>query len=95
LNEYKSKLILFPAKEGKQKKGLIKDSTKEQLSGATQNSDHKLFTLPKVIRRCKKESITDAMKGVKVYQKLRHERINKRYAGVRAKRAKEAEDAKK
>jgi large subunit ribosomal protein L13e len=74
---------------------MIKDSTKEQLSGAVQNNAHKLFTLPKVVKRCKKESITDGMKNLKAYQKLRQERINKRYAGVRAKRAKEAEDAKK
>ena len=31
----------------------------------------------------------------KIYQKLRHERINKRYAGLRAKKAREAEAAKK
>lgn len=95
LNEYKSKLILFPAKEGKQKKGEINDSTKEQVSGAAQNNDHKLFCLPTVNKRCKAEPITKDMLAAKVYQKLRQERINKRYAGVRAKRAKEAEQAKK
>jgi len=91
LNEYKSKLILFPAKDGKQKKGLIADSTKEKLSDPVQRNDHSLFTLPKVVKRCKAEPITKEMKELKVYQKLRHERINQRYAGKREKARKDAE----
>lgn len=91
LNEYKSKLILFPAKEGKAKKGLIADSTKEKLSDPVQRNDHALFTLPKVTKRCKAEPITKEMKEFKAYQKLRHERINQRYAGKREKSRKEAE----
>merc|ERR1712170_9636 len=34
LNTYKSKLILFPRKDGKVKKGLINDSTAEQVKSA-------------------------------------------------------------
>jgi hypothetical protein len=34
LNTYKSKLILFPRREGKPKKGQINDATAEQLKSA-------------------------------------------------------------
>lgn len=95
LNEYKSKLILFPKRDGKHKKGMIADSTKEQLSGAAQIKNHALFKLPAVVKRCKAEPITKEMQGFKAFQKLRHERINKYYAGARAKKAADAARAKK
>lgn len=38
LNTYKSKLILFPKKEGKPKKGQINDSTAEVLKGVAANN---------------------------------------------------------
>ena len=37
--------------------------------------------------RCKPEDLNQVVKNTKVYQKLRHERINKRYAGSREKAA--------
>lgn len=95
LSQYKAKLILFPRRADKPKKGLINDSTADQLSAAVQNTTDGVFALPSVSRRCKIESLTADLKNAKVYQRLRQERINKRYAGKREKRAKEAEEAKK
>merc|ERR1711907_292070 len=48
LNAYKSKLILFPAKEGKFKKGEINDSTADKLGGVEQNITPSIFGLPPV-----------------------------------------------
>jgi len=95
LNQYKQKLILFPRVAGQPKKGEINDSTAEQLKNATQNTTDGVFALPRTTRRCKVEKLTAEMKSAKVYQKLRQERINKRYEGARKKRAADAERAKK
>ena len=65
------------------------------MKSAAQNSTDGVFALPSVSKRCKVEAITAEMKSAKTYQKLRHERINKRYNGKRVKAAKEAEAAKK
>lgn len=92
LNDYKAKLILFPAK-GTAKKGLIPDSTAAQLKGAEQNTSPSVFALPPVEKTSAPEPLTKEMLAVKVYQKLRAERTNKRYNGKRLARAKKAEAA--
>ena len=95
LNDYKEKLILFPAKDGKFKKGMIPDSTADKLKGAEQNKSPSIFGLPPVDKTCPPMPITKEMLALKVYQKLRAERTNKRYNGKRLMRAKKAaEDAK-
>ena len=95
LEQYKSKLILFPRNENKPKKGLINDSTADKLKSAEQNTTDGVFALPKVVKRCKIETLTADMKNARIYQKLRQERINRRYKGKRDKRAKEEEEKKK
>lgn len=90
LNDYKAKLILFPAK-GTAKKGLIPDSTAAQLKGAEQNARPSVFALPPVEKTSAPEPLTKEMLAVKVYQKLRAERTNKRYNGKRLARAKKAD----
>lgn len=94
LNDYKAKLVLFPRHEGQPKKGEINDSTAEQVKAATQNTTEGVFALPKTSRRCKPESMKN-VKNEKVYMKLRQARIDKRYKGIRAKRAAEEEAKKK
>lgn len=98
LNDYKAKLILFPAKEGKFKKGMIADSTADKLSSVNKKtcpSTLAVFDVPKVVKTSPNEPITKEMQATKVYQKLRAERTNQRYNGVRIIRAKkEAEKAK-
>ena len=78
-------MILFPVRADHPKKGEIADSSADQLKNASQNA---VAGLPTVTRRCKAEDLTQAMKDAKVYQKLRQERINKRYAGKRERAAK-------
>jgi large subunit ribosomal protein L13e len=98
LTDYKAKLILFPKHEGKLKKGEIADSSKEKVKAAAQNKSLGVFALPSVVKGqgvVATEKITKEMAAVKVYQKLRQERINARYEGLRVKRAKEAEEKKK
>lgn len=95
LNQYKSKLILFPRVADKPKKGEINDSSADKLKSAAQNTQDGVFALPAVTQRCKVEKLTAEMKSAKVYQKLRQERINKKYHGKRVAAAKKAEQEKK
>jgi large subunit ribosomal protein L13e len=95
LNQYKNKLILFPKRADKPKKGEINDSTADKLATAAQNTTEGVFALPKQSKRCKIEALTDDMKKAKVYFRLRAERTNRRYHGKREKAAKEAEANKK
>ena len=88
LNTYKSKMILFPVRADHPKKGEIADSSADQLKKAANNVSPDCLAMKTVSKRCKPEELTQAMKDTKVYQKLRHERINKRYAGSREKAAK-------
>ncbi|KAI3904389.1 hypothetical protein MKW98_014569 [Papaver atlanticum] len=91
LRTYKAKLVVFPRRAGKIKAG---DSTPEELATATQVTgsfmpivrERPAFDLVKV---------TDEMKSVKGYAKLRLERMNAKHVGVRAKRAAEAEKEEK
>ncbi|KAI3838859.1 hypothetical protein MKX03_002635 [Papaver bracteatum] len=91
LKTYKAKLVVFPRRAGKIKDG---DSTPEELATATQVTgsfmpivrERPTFDLVKV---------TNDMKSVKGYAKLRLERINAKHVGVRAKRAAEAEKEEK
>lgn len=95
LNDYKSKLILFPLREGKPKKGEINDSTADALKNATQNTTEGVLSLPAQKKRCKIEAITKEMKAARIYRKLRQLRVNAKFNGKRIKAAKEAEEAKK
>lgn len=95
LNDYKSKLVLFPRVEGKAKKGEINDSTAEQLKAAAQNTTLGVLPIKALKPRCKIETLTKEMKDAKIFMKLRQARINRRYNGKRIKAAKEAEDKKK
>lgn len=95
LNDYKAKLVLFPAKDGKVKKGEIPDSTADKLSGAKQVVAPAFFEAPKADKSVTHEPITKEMLAAKVYQKLRAERINKRYNGVRIVRAKKEAEKQK
>jgi large subunit ribosomal protein L13e len=95
LSDYKSKIILFPRRDGQFKKGEINDSTADKLKGVEQNKTPSLFGLPPVDKTSAPEPITKEMLAAKVYYKLRTERINKRYNGKRLAAAKKAEEAKK
>ena len=77
------------------KKGQVNDATADKIKAASQNTTDGVLALPKVVKRCKVEPLTKELKSFSVYKKLRQERINARYNGMRIKRAKEAEEKKK
>merc|ERR1712043_31659 len=89
LNTYKSKLILFPRKEGKAKKGLINDATAEQVSSANASNQVAGKVLPRAAAASEDryEAITADMKKVNAHSQYREAWANARYAGRRAKRA--------
>lgn len=95
LNNYKQKMILFPRKADKPKKGQIDDTTADKLKSAEQNTTKGVFSLPKRTKRCKVEALTADMKKFNAYQKLRGERLLKQNFGRRERAAKLAEAAKK
>jgi large subunit ribosomal protein L13e len=92
LNTYKSKLILFPRKDGKAKKGLINDSAAAQVSSASASNQVAGKVLPRTATTNddKFEAITADMKKGNAHSEARILWTNARYAGRRQKRAEEA-----
>nr|XP_022341970.1 60S ribosomal protein L13-like [Crassostrea virginica] len=85
LKEYKSKLILFPKKQSKPKKG---DATEEEIKMATQLSGQ-VMPIRKVYRPEKARKITDEEKKFSAFTALRQARAAKRLQGYREKKARE------
>jgi len=85
LKEYRAKLILFPKKLAKPKKG---DSTEEELKVATQLKGT-VLPLHVVPKREKARAITDDERKYSAFVALRQARAHRRLAGQRAKKAKE------
>lgn len=96
LNTYKTKLIVFPRRENKPKKGEINDATAEQLKSATAAHQVTGHTLPiaKAVHAVEFAKITDADRESKVFRTLRTVRTNTRYKGRREKKAAEKEKTK-
>lgn len=86
LKEYKSRLILFPRRLSKPKKG---DSSAEDLKMATQLRGA-VLPIKKQVRREKARAVTDELKNFEVYRHLRRIRADTRLVGKREKKAKEA-----
>ena len=82
LKQYLNKLILFPRKENKPKKGIVDDSTKDQLSAVQEQDKSKKFMdlLPTTTKE-NKISITPQMKDFKAYQTIRKLKTDKKYHG--------------
>lgn len=91
LKEYRSKLILFPKKQGKPRKG---DSSEEELKMASQLSG---VILPlrsrSILRKEKARKPTEEEKNFHAYHTLRISRADKRYKGRREKKAKLAAES--
>lgn len=93
LENYKSKLILFPRRADKPKKGDIADSTADKLKSAEagkQNVTKHVLEKPAAKKRVAATKITQEMRDARVFKRLRQLQVNKRYLGKREKRAKEA-----
>jgi len=91
LHAYKARLIVFPRKAGKAKKG---DSSVEDLQAATTRA---AIALPDAYPAEAPRAITDAERELKAYRTLRIARANQRHEGARKARAakKEEEEAAK
>jgi len=89
LKEYRAKLILFPKKLSKPKKG---DSNEEELKLATQLKGRRLMPISLLPKREKARKITPEEKKHSVFNALRQARAHVRLAGARAKKAKEGGD---
>jgi len=87
LKAFKAKLIVFPRRSKKPKAG---DASAEELSSATQLKGP-VLPVEQDVPEVSIAEITDEMKEVVAYGKLRLERMNKRNDGKRKKRAAEAE----
>ena len=89
LKEYKSKLIIFPKKVSAPKAG---DSEASELAVSSQLQGK---IMPIVVNKPanKARVITEEEKKVNVFKAMRVERANRRLAGIRARRKKEAEEA--
>ena len=94
LKTYKSKLILFPRRAGKPKKGEINDSTAEQLKSAAANNQVSGIVLPfaQAAQAQEFKAIGAAAKN-NVFRTLRTLRTVKRYKGRREVKAKAAAEA--
>ncbi|KAF2293803.1 hypothetical protein GH714_004876 [Hevea brasiliensis] len=91
LKTYKAKLVVFPRRAGKFKAG---DSAPEELATTTQVQGQ-FLPIVRVKPSVELVKVTEEMKSFKAYDKLRVERMNKRHAGARMKKAAEAEKEEK
>uniref|UniRef100_A0A0K0DGC6 60S ribosomal protein L13 n=1 Tax=Angiostrongylus cantonensis TaxID=6313 RepID=A0A0K0DGC6_ANGCA len=91
LKEYKSKLILFPKKLSAPRKG---DSNPEELKVAAQLHGD-IMPVSNVIQYEPPRAITEAERKIEIYRHLRRVRADKKYAGIREKRAREVADENK
>merc|ERR1711881_352074 len=85
LKEYQSKLILFPIKQSKPRKG---DATEEDMKKASQLAGQVMPISSRVLKRPRAMEVTDDLKNFKAF---RQSRAVARLWGIRAKKAKEAE----
>lgn len=96
LESYRSKLILFPRRADKPKKGDINDATADKLKSAEtakQNTNKHVLDKPASKVREATQKITKEQKDLRVFRKLRQLQVNKKYKGKREKKAKEQAEA--
>ncbi|XP_060074199.1 large ribosomal subunit protein eL13-like [Ylistrum balloti] len=86
LKEYRSKLILFPKKQSKPRKG---DATAEEMKMAKQLSSSVIMPVRRVAKSEKARAITAEEKKHSVFTALRKARANQKLKGFREKKAKQ------
>lgn len=86
LKEYKERLVVFPRKGGKAKKG---DATKEEVAAATQLKGV-VVAAPAAAPAVTMVKITSEMKDIKAHYALRDARNEKRLQGPREKKIRDA-----
>jgi len=88
LKEYQSKLILFPIKASKPRKG---DASEEDMKKASQLAGQVMPVPSREVKRIRAMEVTDDLKNFKAFNAIRQSRAVARLWGIRAKKAKEAE----
>merc|ERR1712218_564504 len=88
LKEYQSKLILFPIKASKPRKG---DASEEDLKKASQLTGKVMPVQGIEHKRLRAMEVTDDLKKFKAFNAIRQSRAVAHLWGIRAKKAKEAE----
>jgi large subunit ribosomal protein L13e len=88
LKEYQSKLILFPIKASKPRKG---DASEEDMKKAAQLAGQVMPVASRDLKRIRAMEVTDELKNFKAFNAIRQSRAVARLWGIRAKKAKEAE----
>merc|ERR1711994_484785 len=88
LKEYQSKLILFPIKASKPRKG---DASEEDMKKASQVAGQVMPVANRDLKRVRAMEVTDDLKKFKAFNAIRQSRAVARLWGIRAKKAKEAE----
>merc|ERR1719283_647027 len=88
LKEYQSKLILFPVKASKPRKG---DASEEDMKKASQLEGQVMPIQGLERKRLRAMEVTDDLKNFKAFNAIRQSRAVARLWGIRAKKAKEAE----
>ena len=87
LESYKSKLILFPRRADKLKKGEIPEATADKVKAAThQNITKHVIAKPDRKVRQTPRKITKEHSALKAFRKLRTLRVNEKYRGKREKK---------
>eukprot|EP00400_MALV-I_sp_L67-5_P000446 gene446-891_t len=93
LKTYKSKLILFPRKNTKPRKG---DATKADMESATQCTDKEILPIARDTNALVGSmAVTSEMKEFRPFAAMRLDRANKKLKGKREKAKAEAEEASK
>ena len=91
LNEYKSRLVVFPRHLKSIKKG---DASKEEMANVQQIVGD-IIAAPKPTDAVTFSAVTESLKSEKGYAALRRARSDARLVGIRMKQAKAAKDEKK
>ncbi|KAH9515733.1 60S ribosomal protein L13 [Bulinus truncatus] len=89
LKEYKTKLVIFPRKEGKPKKG---DASPEELKLVKQLTGPVIMPIPRVFKPEKARVPSEDEHKHNAFIALRQARISAKLVGVREKKKKEAEE---
>merc|ERR1712072_331702 len=92
LQEYKSKLVLYPRKAGKPKKG---DATAEEIANVQQNTCSTVVPIKREEAPIEFRAITDLERDSTAFGRLRRERHWAKKVGRRAKRSARLAEAKK
>ena len=90
LLEYKAKLVVFPRKSSKTKKG---DSSADELAKAKQVTSKNILPLPAAPKQPEARAITAEEREANVFEIMTRERRTEKLWGIRAKRAKDRADA--